>query len=181
VADEFERWLGELRVDEDARGRARRHWLRTAAEEDASLPGVLFDLAERGATVAVVTIAGRRHHGPVVVVGEDFVALRTGADRHVVLRLDAVATIRVVDDGVAPLGDREVAASLLLVDVLIGLGADRLDASLVLTGGDQVSGEVRSVGRDVVVVRPHGAAHGSTYVGLDAIVEVAQDGPIVSP
>jgi hypothetical protein len=181
VADEFERWLGELRVDDDARARARRHWLRTAAEEDASLPGVLLDLAERGATVAVVTTLGRRHHGPVVVVGEDFVALRTGTDRHVVLRLDGVATIRVVDDGVAPLGDREVAATLLLVDVLIGLSADRLDASLLLASGDQVAGEVRSVGHDVVVVRTHDAPHTTTYVRLDSIVEVAQDGPIVSP
>jgi hypothetical protein len=179
--DRFERWLAALRIDEAARARVRRRWLRHAAEEDATLAGVLLDLAERQAPVSLVTSGGRRHHGPVVVVGEDFAGLRTGIDRHVLVRLDHVVSVRPIDEDAAPIGDRDVASSLRLLDVLIGLAGDRLDAWLLLSSGDQVAGSLRSVGRDVVVVRADGGSGTTTYVNLEAVVEVAQEGPPLSP
>jgi hypothetical protein len=177
----FERWLADPRVDEAARSRARRHWLRSAAEEDASFAGVLLDLAERDAIVAVTMASGRHHHGELVVVGDDFIALRNGPEHHVVLRRPMVAAVRSVSELVAPVGDREVRSELHLVDVLIALAADRSDASLQLVSGDAVAGEVRSVGVDVVVLRSGGPPPTTVYASLDAVVEVALDGPLLGP
>jgi hypothetical protein len=174
----FERWLAELRVDEAARSRARRHWLRSAAEEDATLAGVLLDLAERAATVAVVTTTGRRHHGRLVTVGADVVVVRSDAARHLVLRLAAVSSVRAVSEPVAPVGARSLRSAHRFVDVLVALAAERLDASLLLGNGEVVTGEVRSVGQDVAVVRGGDREPTVTYVALDAIEALALDGPL---
>jgi hypothetical protein len=179
--DRFERWLAELRVDDDAKARVRRHWLRTAAEEDASLAGVLLDLAERHVPVGLLTAAGRRHHGEVAVVGADFVALRTGRERHVLMPFGTLVSVRPAADATAPVGDREPGSALELVDVLIGLAAERLDAAFLLASGDRLTGQVRSVGQDLLVVRTEGSAAPTVYVALDAVVEVALDGPGLSP
>ncbi|MDQ2650404.1 MAG: hypothetical protein M3Z03_12745 [Actinomycetota bacterium] len=174
----FERWLAELRVDDAARSRARRHWLRSAAEEEATMAGVLLDLAERGATVAVTTRVGRRHHGRLVLVGDDFLVLRAGAHRHVVLRAGTVGTVRSTADATAPIGDRAVRSDRHLQEVLVALAAERLAAAIVLDNGDLVTGEVRSMGQDVVVLQSDGPSSPVTYLALDAIVEVTLDGPL---
>ena len=41
------RWVADGQVDEAARARSRRRWLEKAAIEEATLGGVLLDLAER--------------------------------------------------------------------------------------------------------------------------------------
>ena len=48
LLDELERWAADARVQEAALQRARERWLRHQATEDASIVGVLTDLAERG-------------------------------------------------------------------------------------------------------------------------------------
>jgi hypothetical protein len=61
--------------------------------------------------------------------------------------------------------------------VLAELAAERATALLVTTGGeDAVAGTLRSVGRDVVVVRLAGDAAGTAYVPLGAIAEAVLHG-----
>jgi hypothetical protein len=172
----IDRWVAEARVDEAARRRVRERWLRHQAEEDATVAGVLADVAERGAPVALHARGGRRHRGEVRALGRDFVALRS-ATSDVVVALAAITSVHIEPGRRATVGDRSVMTSLRLSDVLVELAAERVAALLVTTGGDDaVAGTLQSVGRDVVVVRLAGDPGGTAYVPLAAIAEAVLDG-----
>ena len=136
---------------------------------------MLADVAERGMPVAVHVRGGRRHRGEVRALGSDFVALRSG-DADVIVALAAVTSVRTSPGEASTIGDRSMATSLRLVDVLAGLAAERAAVSLVMAGGDDVvAGVLRSVGQDVVRVRVVGAPAATAYVPVGAIVEVLLD------
>jgi hypothetical protein len=176
LAARIDRWAADARVDEAARLRARERWLRHQAEEEASLAGVLADVAERGTSVALHVRGGRRHRGEVAALGGDFVALRS-AGGDVIVALPAVTSLRTLPGGASTIGDRSTGASHRLVDVLAGLAAERAAVSLVLADGDEaVAGVVLWVGQDVVGVRVAGGAAVTAYVPVGAIVEVVVDG-----
>jgi hypothetical protein len=176
LAARIERWAADARVDEAARLRARERWLRHQAEEEGSIAGVLAAVAERGAPVALHVRGRRRHRGEVRALGSDFVVLRSG-DSDVIVALAAVTSLRTLPGEASIIGDRSVATSLCLVDVLAGLAAEKAAVLLVTAGGDDaVAGALRSVGQDVVAVRLAGAAAVTAYVPADAIVEVVVDG-----
>jgi hypothetical protein len=176
LAARIDRWIADARVDEAARLRARERWLRHQAEEEGSLAGVLADVAERGASVALHVRGGRRHGGEIAALGSDFVALRSaGAD--VIVALPAVTSVRTLPGEAPTIGDRSIGASHRLVDILAGLAAERAAVLLVLADGDEaVGGVVLWVGQDVVGVRVAGGAAATTYVPVGAIVEVLVDG-----
>jgi hypothetical protein len=176
LAARIDRWAADARVDEAARLRARERWLRHQAEEEGSLAGVLADVAERGASVALHVRGGRRHRGEVAALGSDFVALRS-AGTDVIVALAAVTSMRTLPGEASTIGDRSVATSHRLVDVLAGLAAERAAVLLVLADGDEaVAGALRSVGQDVVGMRVAGGAAVTAYVPVGAIVEVIVDG-----
>jgi hypothetical protein len=176
LAARIDRWAADARIDEAARLRARERWLRHQAEEEGSLAGVLADVAERGASVALHVRGGRRHQGEVAALGSDFVALRSaGAD--VIVALSAVTSVRTLPGEAPTIGDRSIGTAHRLVEVLAGLAAERAAVLLVLADGDDtVAGAVRSVGQDVVGVRVAGGAAATAYVPVGAIVEVVVDG-----
>ena len=171
----IDRWAADARVDEAARVRARERWLRHQAEEEGSLAGVLADVAERGTPVAVHVRGGRRHRGEVRALGADFVALRS-AGTDVIIAVGAVTSVRTGPGEASTIGDRSITTPLQLVDVLVGLAAERSAVLLVMAGGDDaVAGELRSVGLDVVGVRVSDAPAVVAYVPVGAIVEVVLD------
>jgi hypothetical protein len=176
LAARIDRWAADARVDEAARLRARERWLQHQAEEEGSLAGVLADVAERGAPLALHVGGGRRHRGEVRALGSDFVALRSaGAD--VLVALAAVTSVRTLPGEASAIGDRSIATSLRLVDVLVGLAAERAAVLLVLADGDDaVAGALRSVGQDVVGVRLAGATAATAYIPVKAIIEVVVEG-----
>jgi hypothetical protein len=176
LAARIDRWAADARVDEAARLRARERWLRHQAEEEGSLAGVLADIAERGASVALHVRGGRRHRGEVAALGSDFVALRSaGAD--VIVALHAVTSVRTLPGEASTIGDRSVGTSHRLVDVLAGLAAERATVVLVLADHNEaVAGVVLWVGQDVVGVRVAGGTAFMAYVAVGAIVEVVVDG-----
>jgi hypothetical protein len=176
LAARIDRWAADARIDDAARLRARERWLRHQAEEEGSLAGVLADVAERGASVALHVRGGRRHRGEVAALGSDFVALRSaGAD--VIVALAAVTSVRTLPGEASTIGDRSIGTSHRLVDVLAGLAAERAAVLLVLADGDEaVAGVVLWVGRDLVGVRVAGGAAVTVYVPVGAIVEVLVDG-----
>lgn len=167
----LDRWVAEARVDEAAQQRSRERWLREVAEQEATLGGVLTDLAERHAGVTIA-VDGRRHHGLIVAIGVDFVAVRVTAGSDVLLAIRAVGVVRTAPAVEAAVGDRMVSTELRLTDVLGELSADRERVRLVTSAGETVTGVLRSVGHDVVVVRTDGDPHGTAYVSTAAVVEV---------
>lgn len=169
----LDRWVAEARINEAALQRSREHWLREAAQQEATLAGVLADLAERRIPLTVHTSGGRRHHGIIRVIGTDFVALglRSGAD--VLLAIAAIGVVRTAPAVEPTVGDRMLATRLRLADVLAQLAADRERVLLVTREGDDaVAGQLRSVGHDVAVLRTDAERPATAYVPLDAISEV---------
>lgn len=173
-AARLDRWVADARVDEAALQRSRERWLREVAEQEATVSGVLADLAERRVALTVRTGAGRRHHGTIGVVGADFVALQLAAGAEVLLAVRGIGVVRTAPTVDAALGDRVVATDLRLADVLSELAVDREQVLLVTTAGDDaVAGRLRSVGQDVVVLRTTTEPPATAYVPLAAIGEVA--------
>jgi hypothetical protein len=166
----LERWLAEARVDAATEARSREHWLQAMAAQEASIGGLLLDLAERQVTL-VLTVGGRRHRGVVRALGADFVALDQ-ADRSLLVRVAAVSLVRTVTDTGPPLGDRVLTTQRQLAHVLEELAAERARVAIVTADGTTVAGSLRSVGRDVLVLRTDGDPPGAAYVPLPGIVEV---------
>ena len=170
---DLERWAADARAREAADARVRERWLRSQAEEEASMAGVLLALAERRATVVVATTAGRRLYGVVTGVGLDFAALVSSGTTTLVA-LAAVADVRVAEDGARASPAATTATGALgvrLVDVLAQAAGQRPRVS-VHAGAASVMGDLRAVGTDVLTVRTDGAA-GVVYVGLASMSEVS--------
>jgi hypothetical protein len=167
----LEAWLADLQLDEAARARARSAWLERQADEEASFVGVLADLAERGRALVVDTVSARRHHGEVRVIGQDFFALRTRPGVDVLVRYAFVVAVRPAPREPRATGDRLLAPVATFRDALAGL-AD-LGARVTATGfgGVSLSGELHSVGRDVLRVRSDD--RGVSYVRLASLGEVS--------
>lgn len=169
----LDRWVSEARVDEAALQRSRERWLREVAEQEATLSGVLADLAERRTAVVVRTRGGRRHNGLIRVIGADFVALGLASGGDVLIAVRAIGIVRTAPAVEAAMGDRMLGTDLRLADVLAELAADRERVLLVTADGDDsVAGQLRSVGQDVAVVRTDAERPATAYVPLAAIGEV---------
>ncbi len=176
MLDDLERWAAGARAQDAAEARVRERWLRQAAEEEASFAGLLVDLAEDGRPVSLTTTGGRRHHGPIVGVGTDFVAVGGAEGRLTLVCLAAVAEVRLPNGG-----RRAVAASsaaergsldVTLAEVLAQAVASRPRVAVVL-GDVTVVGELRAVGTDVLTIRTDGEAAGISYVMLASVSEVS--------
>ncbi len=174
LTSRLERWAADGRVDEAARVRSRERWLQRQAEEESTLAGVLADLLEAGTPVLVHTRSGGRYLGAVRAVGLDFVALGPDASdgSEVVVALGAVASVRTRPGAPGVTGDRRVAGTMRLADVVSGLADERASVRLVTVDGEPVTGTVRSVGQDLAVVRGGGDPPRTAYVPLDAICEI---------
>jgi hypothetical protein len=172
----LERFAAAARVDEAARGRARERWLRRAASEEATVRGVLVDLAERRAPVAVHTTAGRAHNGEICAVGGDFVALRTRAGTDVLVACDAVVAVRTRPGAPVATGDRPLRLGIDLAQVLDRLAAERERVLLVPRSGadaSAVAGVLVAAGHDVLTVRLDGDPPATAYVPAATVGEVA--------
>lgn len=169
------RWTADSRVDDAARCRMRERWLRQQAEEDARFAGVVLDLSEAGAVVALRLTTGRTLQGRIVTVARDFCVLRHDAGTATLLAFSAIATVRpepgyragkAASERVAPVDAR-------LADVLVGLAGERPRVRIVVDGaGEALAGELRSVGADVATVRLDGGRGGTVYVQLGSVREV---------
>ncbi len=138
------------------------------------MAGVLVDLAERDRPVVVNTTAGRSHRGMLAAVGVDFCALRTAQGVDVLVSFDGVSSVRTHPGDAPTTGGRLLTLDLLLHEAMTELAVDR-PRVLVLARGDRqgIAGELRSVGRDVAMVRLDGRPASLAYVPLTSVVEVA--------
>lgn len=166
------RWAGDRRTDDAAQSRSQEQWLRRQAEEEARFTGLALDLAEQGVSVAVATTTGRRHHGVVVAVAEDFMVLHAGGGHAVLLAYRAVTVVRASASDVGTPSARVAPLGARLVHALAGLAADRPRVLLVLDGGETISGELLSVGVDVLGVRLDATPPAVVHARVDAVCEV---------
>jgi len=173
VLDDLERWAAGARAQDAAEARTRERWLRQAAEEEASFAGLLIDLAEDGRPVSVTTTTGRRHHGPIVAVGTDFVAVGGPEGRLVLVPTASVAEVRpATGTRRPPAANGREALEATLAEVLAQAVANRPRVAVVL-GAVTVVGELRAMGTDVLTVRTDGEPGATSYVTLASVSEVS--------
>jgi len=172
------RLISLVRAD-DARGsRLRERTLRAAASAEATMVGVLLDLAEGRQQLTIRMTSGRLARGSVELVALDAVALRTGAGHLTLLRLDAIVWVRRVpgqpgEPATEPAGARPAARQATFAALAAGFAADRPQVSLAVAGESSLlTGELRSVGVDVLTVRLDGAPPVTAYISAPQVSEL---------
>jgi hypothetical protein len=140
-------WAESQEAAAAARSRSRRRWLRQQAAEDATLAGILLDLAESAGPVTVHTRAGE-HAGVVVSVSTRMCVLSSD-DGFSVIAMSAITTVTPAGPA---LGDRIPRLDMDLGDVLSVVAGDRPPVQLELVNGRTVQGVLALVGRDVVTL-----------------------------
>jgi hypothetical protein len=171
LAVELQRFAAEARVAEATAARSRERWLRQQAEEEATLAGVLCDLAERRLPVTVDTVGGGRHRGTVAAVARDFVVMVLDSGLEVMITLNGLAAVRPQPGARAPIGDHEIDVELTLLDALSHLAGERPRLRFVTRAGGHLVGTLRAVGQDVVTVELDGEARAQVFVPVGAVVE----------
>ncbi|MEQ8839434.1 MAG: hypothetical protein RIB98_00485 [Acidimicrobiales bacterium] len=161
-------WLAEGRVDDAAAERTRQRWLERQAAADATVAGVLLDLAERGSPVTVRTLGGRTARGRVAALGVDFVAVREPSRGDVVIPTGRVATVRTAPGEDPTVGDRPPTLDVALVDALVELAVDRPPV-LVSVAGDELRGDLHSAGTDVIALRLDAVPPSIVHVAIAAL------------
>jgi hypothetical protein len=165
--DAVDRWLSEIRVVEAARSRARVGALKAHAAEDATMVGVLADLAERGAPVMLSTVHGRRHRVEVLVVGPDAAVFALGTGESLVMRVTAIASLRLV--GGDPVHGEGSITTTSRFGRILARAADPGDRLRLAVGGETVTGAVVALSAEVALLALESGA--LTYVSLDAVEE----------
>ncbi len=162
------RWVAEGSVDAAARARARQKWLERQAAEEATVMGVLADLAERGTALMVSTTSGHRSRGRAVAIGADFVIIREERLGDVVVPVRRLATVRAAPGHDSPTGDRPLGFEVMLADALTELAADR-PTVVAAVGEEELRGELRSAGFDIAAIELDGPRRELVNVAMAAL------------
>jgi hypothetical protein len=171
LSGRLEAWLSEAVVEEAARTRARRAWLRRLRDEDRSVVGLLLGAASRGERLSLGTVTGDIFSGLVLAVGADVVVLEGAGGATVLVALDAVTEVAcgTAVDTAEP-GTRTLADALRLLDPGTEI---RITTR---AGGATRIGHLAAVGRDVVSLERD--ARVLLHVPLQAIVAVRVEEPV---
>lgn len=145
------------------------------ATEVATWTGTLRDLAERASPLVVRTAGDRVHHGRLVAVGIDHVAVAVPDAMVVLIATDTLRSIRLAPGHRAPVatGDRERSQDRTLIEALDFLIEERRDVVIRLRqSADLLTGQIVGLGDDVVTMRFAHGEHGTVYLPTHAIGEV---------
>ena len=174
--DGLNQWLAESQVDAAIAERRRASWMQRQDEEESTFLGALIDQVEQGHPVAIGVSAGRKHHGVLQSIGKDVIAMQSKDGRQLFVALEAIISLR--GQGREPLASIALANGPRLVvgyDTMRSRLADLAGVGTIVAlsdpNGDVISGEIISVGRDVVALRV--ADTSVTYVALGSVTEVA--------
>lgn len=176
-------WAAGQRVAGAAAGRSRFRALTDAAAGSATLVGILVDLAERRAEVAV-TCSGAapasspgpatgetRATGTVIGVGRDFIVMEQNNGRPVIIRTASLTSVwptAPLPGPAAPGGDRPAPLALSLEAVLSELAAEIAPVA-VGTGSSRLDGELLAVGEDVMTLRCGGSARRVVHLPMAGV------------
>lgn len=149
---EFARWAARARVLDAAAERSRQRWLAQQAAESSTLVGLLLDMAERRGEVTLRS-PSRAYHGRVAAVGSDFCVVEDVSQLAVILRLSALVGVQPAEPAPATTGPgRRSALSMGLAEALSLLAADRQPVRVATASTETVTGELLSLGLDVLTV-----------------------------
>lgn len=167
------RMAAEVSADQSVRDRVRERMLRSVAAEEATLTGILVDLAEQQSQVVVRTLAGRAHRGAIVATGRDFLVIRDTPRAPVFVPFGGVASVRpstsVLDDAA---GARSSPLDTTFAAILVVLAAERPRVQVAAAGDVPLAGMLQSVGTDVLTLRLDGDGRMSAYVPLASVAEM---------
>jgi hypothetical protein len=163
-------WLRGLRTAEAASTRRRTRWTAQQLAETATFTGLLIDLAEQRCEVVLDTVA-RRCVLVLRGVGLDFCA-GVDRDRWVLIPLEAVAAVRTPPPVDAVGSDRSPPLDATLAEALADLLDDRPRLVVTLASGEQVAGELRAVGTDVVTLRGDDSPARWVHVSLARVADI---------
>lgn len=164
---ELEQWMAGSRSTEAARGRRRTTAWHQHGPADATLVGVLLDIAERGTEVHLILTTDRTHHGHVLTVAASWLIMRT-TQGIVLLRLRCIAAIDCADPRVS-FGER---APAILTDftVLLERSIEIGDELRVRCGQRPLDGVLRALSREIAILET--GPTNRRYVSIEAIDEV---------
>lgn len=172
--------LGDAaRQEAAAAARAERRARLERASEIATWRGTLRDLAERQLPVSLRVRGTRTRRGRLVALGADHLGVRTPAGQLVLVRLDAVRTVRPEPGLAAPVatGDRDRIDGRRIVEVLATQFEERRRVALGCDGWEEpLVGELAALGEDVLTMQLDGAQRDVIYLPLAAVVEVVLNG-----
>jgi hypothetical protein len=179
LLEELSRWGALERAGESAAGRLREEWLRRQAAEEATWAGLVADLAERRAEVTVQLAGGRARRGRLLAFGLDFLLL-AGPDISrssvpVMVALSAVTALRheAGDAQPGPSEPRPGPEPATLAQLLGRLAPGRPRLRVALAGGETLTGDLDSVGEDMMAIRAAAPEPRVTYLRLAAVVDVS--------
>lgn len=164
------------RLTDDARradavdSRRRQQWLRRQAEDEGTFHGLLVDLTEREAALALHTRAGRVVRGRPVTLGADFIAVEGAQNGTVVVPLAMLMSVSPEPGVAGSVGDRPETTSATFAATLGDLAAERPHVTLHTTAAGRVAGTLWSVGQDFGVVR---SPSGDTYVPFNSVNDLS--------
>lgn len=163
-------WVADARVDDAAAHRSRHRWLVRQAAEDTGLRAILTELAAAGAWAQLRTRSGRGFTGRLVAVGRDHVVVAGDGTGEVVVPLGALAVVRRLAAPIDPApGPDDGPPVESLAGRLVELSAER-PLVVVGVGDEEIRGELRSAGPDVVtIVTAEVGAAGTVHVAQAAI------------
>ncbi|MGI8492017.1 MAG: hypothetical protein ACR2KC_03025 [Acidimicrobiales bacterium] len=165
-------WIAQERLSNARESRSKERWLRQQAGEEATLTGLLIDLAERRVDAVLTTKAGR-HSGRLVGVGRDFCVV-SAAHGTTLVSTAAVLTVTSADlAGTVAAGDRPARLPQRMADALADLAAERAPVRLRMSDGQHLTGALVAAGVDLVSLRVEGATRTIVHVALAAIESCA--------
>lgn len=161
----FARWAAQERTAEAAAMRSRERSLRDQAAGGATWSGLLVDLAESRAEVAV-DVGSRRWRGRLVAVGRDFCVLEPSGGHPALIRADR---IRAIWHEKPATGTRFPHLELSFQAALAGLADERAPVRVAIAGGSPIVGELVGSGADLVSIRTEPEARRTVHVRTDQV------------
>ncbi len=168
----LERWVADLRSRDAAADRRRVGWLTRQAADEATLVGVLADLAERDRPVVIELTTGRHLRGQITLLSAEVCALHSSQGADLVVAVDAICAVRPLPGEVAVTGDRPAPSAATFAEAVSALCPPGTRVALWCLGGEAITGRVHSVGRDVMALVLD-AGERWAYVALDSVVELS--------
>ncbi len=162
------RLLDAARIDAAVRSRSGVAALRQRRSEDASLTGLLANLAERAAPVTISTTSGIERRGVIRVAGHHGIILENSGGIASLMRATAIASIRTQRFHDLH-GDGSPASTMSWPTMIASLVEPDDEVSITIAR-ETTRGRVRSISRSLVIVTtPEGAAVYAVVDGIDVV------------
>lgn len=163
---ELEQWLGASRTAEAARARRRSAAWQQHGTADASLVGVMLDLADLGVEVMVSLTNGHDHRGRILEVAPDWMIIAKRSGDLALCRSRCIASITCTERR-RSFGSRTCSDTTGFAAVLERIGVERIVS--LWCGMAALRGELELVGDELAVL-----TSGATirhHVRLEAVDE----------